>query len=206
MSIGPDIDEVLDEIGTSFTIKRDSGDVAGGYLDITPNTQVTKPFIREFFLEVMLSYETTIVPGEVLELDTSGERFLMMNLTPSFFENQVIYYDGVIYKCNVSGELLRPSGEADWDSSTYRRAENWETIKSDCYAILVPPEFSGEVETEEDIGILEIERQALYLPTSLGVQVLDRYVASSGEFYRVEAVKTRRYPGVDLVIVGEDTR
>lgn len=84
MSIGPDIDEVLDEIGTAFTIKRDSGDVAGGYLDITPNTQVTKPFIREFFLEVMLSYNTTILPGEVLELDTSGDRYLTVNLTPAF--------------------------------------------------------------------------------------------------------------------------
>lgn len=38
MSIGPDISEALTEVGNSYTIKRESGDVAGGYLDITPNT------------------------------------------------------------------------------------------------------------------------------------------------------------------------
>lgn len=206
MSIGPDISEALTEVGNSYTIKRESGDVAGGYLDITPNTQVTKPFIREFFLEVTMDYETSIQPGEVLELDTSGDKFLLMNFTPSFFENEVAYYDGVIYKCNVSGELFRPSGEEDWNDSTYRREETFEPVESDCHALLVPPEFGGEIDTEEEIGILEMDRQALYIPSSAGIQVLDRYEASSGEYYRVEAVKRRRYPAVDLVIVGEDTR
>lgn len=78
--------------------------------------------------------------------------------------------------------------------------------KSNCYALLVPPEFGGEIETEEEIGILEMDRQALYIPSSVGVQVLDRYQPVSGEYYRVEAVKTRRYPAVDLVLLGEDTR
>lgn len=153
-----------------------------------------------------MDYETSIQPGEVLELDTSGDKFLLMNFTPSFFENEVAYYDGVIYKCNVSGELFRPSGEEDWNDSTYRREETFEPVESDCHALLVPPEFGGEIDTEEEIGILEMDRQALYIPSSAGIQVLDRYEASSGEYYRVEAVKRRRYPAVDLAIVGEDTR
>ena len=206
MTIGPDINEVLEEIGTAFTIKRDSGDVEGEYLEITPNTQVTKPFIREFFLEVMIQYDTDVVPGDVIELNTSEERFLLMNSTPAFFENTVTNYDGVMYKCNVSGELLRPSGETGWDDDTYKRAEHWNTIKSNCFALLVPPEFGGEIETKEEIGLLQMEKQALYIPSSVGVQVLDRYQPVTGEYYRVEAVKSRRYPAVDLVLLGEDTR
>ena len=131
---------------------------------------------------------------------------MMMNLTPAFLENAILHYDAVMYKCNVSGELLRPSGEADWDSTTYKHSEVFNTVKSHCFALLVPPEFGGEIDTEEGIGILEIDRQALYIPSSAGIQVLDRYQSASGEYYRVESVKPRRYPGVDLVIVGEDTR
>ena len=135
MTIGPDIKEVLSEVGTAFTIKRDSGDITGEYLDFTPNTQVTKPFIREFFLEVMLSYDTELVAGDIVELNVPATPFMLMNFTPDMFENEVIKYDGVIYKCNVSGELLRFSGEANWPDSTYHKLEHLITVKSNCYAL-----------------------------------------------------------------------
>ena len=45
MTIGPDIAEAIDEVGTSFIIVRDSGNVTGEYLYFKPNAQVTKPFI-----------------------------------------------------------------------------------------------------------------------------------------------------------------
>ena len=64
----------------------------------------------------------------------------------------------------------------------------------------------GDLLDDPSSAILEIDRQALYIPSSAGIQVLDRYQPASGEYYRVEAVKSRRYPAVDLVIVGEDTR
>jgi hypothetical protein len=173
-------------------------------LDITPNTQVTKPFIREFFLEVMLSYDTGVQAGEVVELDTPGSRHMLANKTADMFENEVIKYDGVLYQCNVSGELLRPSGE-DWDSS-YRRAVHWNIVKDPCYALLTTPVHGGELETDADIGLLDIERAEMYVQSDVGIQELDRYQPVSGEYYRVEAVKKRRYPGIDVVLLGEDTR
>ena len=206
MTIGPDIKEVLSEVGTAFTIVRDSGNITGEYLDITPNTQVTKPFIREFFLEVMLSYDTVLEVGEIVELNTPGVPYMVMNKTPDMFENEVIKYDGVIYQCNVSGELLRPSGESDWDDATYRRQEIFTTVKSNCYALLTTPLHGGELETDEPIGLIDMQRQELHIPSSVGIQVLDRYQPVSGEYYRVEGVKTRRFPGVDVVLLGEDTR
>ncbi|RLI36471.1 hypothetical protein DRO66_05550 [Candidatus Bathyarchaeota archaeon] len=205
MSIGPDIKEALVEVGTSFTIMRESGDVAGGYLDVTPNTQVTKPFIREFFLEVMLSYDTEVLAGEIVELDTPGTKHMLANKTADMFENEIIKYDGVLYQCNVSGELLRPSGEADWNDD-YQRVQHWESIKDPCYALLTTPVHGGEIETDEAIGLLDMERVEMYIQSSVGIQELDRYQPASGEYYRVEAVKKRRYPGIDVVLLGEDTR
>lgn len=205
MTIGPDIKEVLSEVGTAFTIKRDSGDITGEFLDFTPNTQVTKPFIREFFLEVMLSYDSDVIAGDLVELDVPAQKYIMMNLTPDMFENEVIKKDGVIYKCNVSGELLRFSGEADW-SDSYRKQEHLQLVRADCYALLTSPEFGGELERDEPIGYLNMEVQELYLPSSVGIKEMDRYQPVSGEYYMVTAVKKRRYPNVDVALLSEDTR
>jgi hypothetical protein len=206
MGIGPDIAEVIQEIGTAFTIVRDSGNITGEYLDFDPNTQVTKPFIREFFLEIMLSYQTLAESGDVIEFDVPGDRYLLMNKTPDMFENEIIKNDGVIYKCNVSGELFRPSGESDWNDQTYRRPEHFELIKANCYALLTTPMHGGELEEDEPIGLIEPENQELFIPSSIGIQVLDRYQPKSGEYYRINAVKKRRYPNVDVALLGEDTR
>jgi len=206
MSIGPDIKEALTEVGASFTIKRDGGDVAGGYFDIIANTQVTKPFIREFFLEVEFAYDSTVEAGELIELDTPGVIYMVANKTPELFENQIIGNAGVVYQCNVSGELLRASGEADWDDQTMQKLETFVTVKSNCYALLTTPVHGGELDIDEPIGLLDMERQEMYIQSVIGVQELDRYQPVSGEYYRVEAVKKRRYPGIDVVLLGEDTR
>jgi len=58
MTIGPDIKEAIVEVGTRFVIERDSGDITGEYLNFKSNAQVTKPFIREFFLEAEFCYDT----------------------------------------------------------------------------------------------------------------------------------------------------
>ena len=206
MTIGPDIKEVLAEVGTSFTIKRDSGDLAGGYLDITPNTQVTKPFIRLKPVYVRLQQYTLAEPGDIIELDTPAISYMLINLTPDMFENAIIKNDGVIYKCNVSGELLRFSGESDWSSQSYKREDHLITVKDPCYALLTPPVHGGEFETDEPIGYLDMERQELYIPSSINIQEMDRYQPVSGEYYMVTAVKKRIYPNIDLALLSEDTR
>ena len=104
MSIGPDIKEVLTEVGTAYTIIRSAGNVAGEYLDYELNAQVTKPFIQEFFLDASLSYNTALIAGDILEFNVAGTRYLLMNKTPETFENEVISYAAVLYKSNVNNE------------------------------------------------------------------------------------------------------
>ena len=206
MTIGPDIKEILSEIGTSFTIKKDSGDVSGEYLDFVLNTQATKPFIREFFLETMFSYDTQVDAGDLIELIVPEEHYLVANLTVDLFENSLIKKDGVVYKCNVSGELFRPSGEADWPDSTYQKVLHWNTVKDPCYGLLTSPMQGAELNIDSPVGYLNLEKQELYLPSSIGVQEEDRYQPVSGEYYMVTAVKKRRYPNMDLALLSEDTR
>jgi len=207
MSIGFDIADVFTEIGTQFNIKVASveADVTGGYLDFEMNRQVTKPFIREVFLECFFAYDTLVEAGDVIEFqDGTGRRFMVMNKTQENFENEAILYEGVLYKCNVSGELSRPSGEV-FDSN-YRQTTAWESIRTEAFALLSDRLFGTDLEQDEPVGQFNIESQLLYLPHSYGVQQLDRYSPRSGEYYKVETIATRRFDQVDVCYLAEDTR
>ena len=200
--LGDDIKDTLQDIGTVVSVIGGSG---SEYLDFEPNAQVTKPFIQEFFLDAMVSYDTAMVTGDVIKFDVTGDRFIVMNKTPMLMENERIYHDTVLYKCNVSGEILRPSGETR-DSQTMLKSAVFVSIKSDAYSLLTEPLFSGYLDTESELANIGIDRQELYIPSSFGIQVLDRFEPSSGEYYLVESIRTRRFPGVDVVVLGEDTR
>lgn len=205
MSVGEDIKEALEDIGPTITIFRDDGNIVGEYVDYETNAQVTKPFIREFFLEAMVSYDTDLIPGDVFEINITNERYMLMNKTPEIIEGAVGFYNSVFYKCNVSGEILRPSGEVR-SVQTYQKASIFSGERSDCFALLTEPLFSGDLETEEQLGLIGIHKEELYIPSSYGIQVLDRYQPVSGEYYIVESIKTRRFAQVDVAILGEDNR
>jgi len=204
MTIGPDIKEVIEEVGVAITLLRGSGDITGEWLDFEPNSQVTKPFIREYFLEAMMANDTVAIVGDGIKFNVPGDIYLLMNKTPEMFENSIINQGAVLYKCNVSGELLRASGEV-W-SSDYHKVTEWKSISSGEYGLQTEPLFGHTLETDEEIGLLGLERHELYVPRRIGVQVGDRWEPFSGEYYRVESIKHRRFGGVDVVELGEDHR
>lgn len=201
--IGEDIKAAYIEVGISYDVYRDSLVKSGEYLIYESNAQVTKPFIREFFLEASLPYDTSGEVGDVLKFSNSSD-YLLMNKTPSEVENTIIEYAAVLYKANVSGELSRPSGEA-WDTQTYHKVPVFEVIKTNCYALLTESLFRYEM-TEEDFGNLLVVKDEMYIPKRYGAQINDRYSPRSGEYYKISTVKTRGFPGVDIVILEEDTR
>ncbi len=205
MTIGDDIKETFEDVGTAYIVLRDIGNVSGEYLDYSINRQITKPFIREFFLEATLSYDSEVITGDTIRFDTTSDVYLVMNKTPELFENAVVTNECTLYKTNVSGELLRPSGEA-WATQTYRKEPQWQTVKSDCYALQTEALYGHDLDTDEELGLLGVENHELYIPHSVGLQVLDRFEPASGEYYRVETIKTRRYPNIDVAEMGEDTR
>lgn len=205
MTIGPDIEEVLDEVGTSYKILRDSGDLTGEKTYFKANSQVTKPFIREFFLEAWFPYNTLAVGGDYVQFITTGDIYIVMNITPMMFEDSIIKYDVVLYKCNVVLDILRPYESDNWDSN-YQKLTTWQMVKGQVYGLLTTPLYGHDLVTDEELGYLGLEVHELYLPESLRVQTLDRIRLTSTSYYRVETIKPRRYEGVDVFEVGEDSR
>lgn len=205
MTIGPDIKEAIVEVGTGFTIIRDSGNIAGEYLTHKSNAQVTKPFIREFFLEGTMQYDTDAISGDIIEFDTTGIRYLVAHITPTLFENAIIRYEVVLYMANVNVTIFRPSETRDPISRLMRTS--WATIKAGVDLVLTTPLFGQSLEGDSELGLLQIQMHEVYAPTSYGITYLDRIkILSSGEYWRVEAVRKYRYEGVDVLDVGEDVR
>jgi len=201
MTLGADLKEVIWDVGVPITILRDSGNITGEYVKTKLNAQVTKPFIREFFVEAWFSYDTQSVAGDVIEL-SDGRIFIIMNSTPKLFEGEAIRYNAVMYKCNVVGTVLR-STESRVD---YSVSDSWATVKADANALITESLFGNELEMDEDLGALDLSSKDLFIPSSIGVEVLDRFKISTNEYYQVEVVKDRRFDSVDLVVLGEDTR
>jgi len=204
MTFGPDIKETLQEIGTPFTIIRDSGNITGEYLYYVTNRQVTKPFVREFFLEAVMQHDTEVVSGDVLALSSDTRVFLVAVMTPRNFEGAAFDNQTTILKCNVSGELQRFSGESY--NEDYELQYTWNTIRSNCYGILTEELYGNFVDQKSPAGQLLNKGMLLYIPKHVGLQPLDRYVSSSGEAWKVEEIERFVYSGVDVAHVEIDER
>lgn len=202
--IAEDIKLAYIEVGTSYDVIRNGVQIGSGeFLVYELNAQVTKPFIREYFLEASIPYDSSGESGDILAF-SRGDKYILMNKTPFELENQVLEYSSVLYKANVSGEILRPSGEI-WSDQTYHKIPVFSGEVSNCYALLTESLFRYEL-TEQDFGQLTITKDEMYIPRYYGIQLNDRYSPASGEYYKVSTIKTKGFLGVDVVELEEDTR
>lgn len=204
MSIGPDIKEVINEVGSSFTIVRDSGNVTGEFLHFRANAQVTKPFIREFFLEAAFVYDTVVAAGDIVLIDVTGNYYMVMNKTAELFENQIIRYACVLYKCNVFGAIFRPVKSSR--DGRYRSSLEWQTVRSFAPALITASLYGNMLDINEQFGVVGVKSNDLYLPSSYGCKSKDRYWISHDEYYMIEHISGRQFESVSLCQAGNDTR
>ena len=203
--VGQDIKEVYEDVGVEVRRVVGSNLRSGGWIKYAVNSQVTKPFIREFFLDANLAYDTKILPGTVIEVKVTAIRYLVMNMTPYTLENEVIQYNSVLYKCNVKINVERPVEIRS--SQTYGMRTTWNVVQSNVDALYTSPLFGIALDTDESVGLLGIDRGEMYVPSSYGILAMDRIrITGTNEYYRVEAVKPRRFEDIDVLEVGEDTR
>jgi hypothetical protein len=205
MSIQYDIADVLEEVGLSFTVERLGVVIeeVTEYLTYTPNSQVTKPFIREHFLEVAFKSSTVVQTGDVITFVQSGDSYLVVNNTPDFFEDEIIRYLAVLYKTNVLVDILRPQNT----TVNYHTSFSFTTLFSAQKVLIYAPMFGNASEVDADIGIFTQSKQELYLPVGYGVRVGDRIsIPATSEYYTIAVTIPRRYPNICYAELAEDTR
>jgi hypothetical protein len=205
MSVGDDIKEALAEVGATYTIVR-SGEAAISEVGLLEySSQVTKPITIEHFRRCTAPYDTQMVTGDIVNFSVVNENYIVTNVMKELFENAAVQADAVLYKCNVSGKLLRPSGET-WDNNLYHKETQWEVVATGCRAMQVAALYGNELSADEELALIGLKKDEVVIPHSTGVQVLDRWEPYSGEFYSVSTIEARRYPNVDVLIVEEDNR
>ena len=199
--LGDDYKEVIAEIGEAVIIVRKSGNISGEFIKAQDNAQVTKPFIREFFLEADFTYDTQILAGDVLQL-TDSRKYLVMNSTPRTFEGSIFKKTAMLYKCNTAGGLYRPTTRRiDGKAKTF-----WSEIANPCHALLTESFYGHELDAGEAVGPVSKLAMDCYMPHTVGAQKGDRLRVSPTESYQIESIMTRRFDSVDLILLGEDTR
>ena len=208
MSVGDDIKDALSEVGVAYTIVRDAGNVSGEAGLLEYSAQLTKPVTIESFRRCTAPYDTQMITGDVVEFGVIDQKFLVTNLMAKLFENAAVKYDAVLYKCNVaSGELSRPSGER-WDDpyNLYHKETQWELIKGNCDAMQVAALYGNDLDSDNEVALLGLQKDEVLIPHSVGARVLDRWQPYSGEYHMISTIETRRYPNVDVLMVEEDKR
>lgn len=204
MSFGPDIKELLHDIGTGFTIVRATGNITGEKLLYKTNNQVTKPFIREFFLEASLSYDTAVLVGDLIKF-SDNRYFFVANKTSRQFENATFDEQTVLYKCNVSGEVQRQSGEG-WNAD-YQEQSSWVTVSTNEYGLITEELQGNFLEEDDPAGRVLARALMLYVSINADLQPNDRYIAVSGETpFIVGEIDTYRFGGLKVAHLNIDTR
>lgn len=205
MAIADDIKAAYIEVGTEYEVLKPTGEqYSGEFLMAEGNSQVTKPFVREFFLEAALPFDSNAESGDLITFTETGIKYLVVTKTADLAENALIEHSTVLYKSNVSGELKRFSGESR--DAQLRIVPVWDTIRSPAYGTMVESLYGGELDEREAFVNQPIYRYEMYVPSAYGIKIDDRYSPVSGEHFRVFQVKAWSFEGIDIALLEEDTR
>jgi hypothetical protein len=135
--------------------------------------------------------DAMLVSGDVFTVN--GESYLVQTAPPSLGVQEWF-----AVKCNVTVEHKRLVEGKDDDGND---TQAWTSLGS-------TPAW-GQIVTArlraDDPGLLDQTRYIFQLPSSMGVQVLDRLVYN-GRNYRVESIDDVAMSGVVRVQLGEDNR
>ena len=203
-----DIADVYDELGAIASIVNRTPVVTGQRVLYDINSQATKPFIREYHLDGSLPYDTLITPQDVIRIISTDKYYMIMNKTPELFEDSVVEWNVVLYLCNLpaTAHILRPVEVRD--PATYKIVHGWQVLyDSPIYGLASDRFFGAEIDQETPkAGQFQMWKIDLYLPKIYTIKPLDRIFMSETEYYKVEAIESHHYPGVNMVLLVEDTR
>jgi len=207
--LGADIAEVYAELGVAVNIvSRDPVIVEEERLLYDINAQATKPFIREYHLDGSLAYDTQITTDDVIYIPVTDKYYMVMNKTPELFEGEIVEWNIVLYLCNLpaTSHILRPVEVRN--PTTYKITHGWQVIHDDpVYGLASDRFFGADVDQETPkVGQFQKWKIDLYLPKLYDIQPLDRVFMTETEYYKVEAIESHHYPGVNMVQLVEDTR
>lgn len=212
MSIGADIKEVFDELGSPVHVyKYANGETYEEYVDTTFEVNHVYPWTSHYIVKAFLAYDTRVEAGDLITFmdePASPQRFLVTAMQSELFEAQVVTKESVLYKCNAVAQIKRRTEARNAD---YELQVLWPTVNSGEYGF-----FTGQLESyhtsEEGNTVSLLDRNLLYISDHIDLRIEDRCVIKdsmdevSGEVYEVELIETHRLPNIKICRLVDDSR
>lgn len=205
MSIGPDIKEVLTELGTSFTIHYTDGSppASGEKLDYEFYPDNSSEFIRQNFYSATLAYDTIVVAGNIISF--ASDYFLVTNTMSSLFEDQVVEYSVPLFKSNCQGTIERFTETCN-ESTNYIRVPTWADVYTNVYGLNYESRFGEEVKDFQDTIDLPLDTNLLFISSAYDIENGDRFRLDATTKWKIDRIATRRIQGLNILYLSSDTR
>jgi hypothetical protein len=204
MSIGPDITEVIQELGVPITvINQITGvETEGEKFDFDDSFfDSATELIRQFAHAGSLQHNTVAQAGDIL--DILNKQYLIITLEPTLFEGQVVTQDAFLYGCNVQGTFRRPSGTVR--NSKQELVDGTTILKEAVYGCQY--ERSVEIKDIEEVFRIPNHSEILYTTAFQEVRVGDRWYpnhSSTDTYLKVVHIHERRFDGCIAVYLDAD--
>lgn len=203
MGIGPDIYDVLVELGTPVEIiKHDSSNPVTEYIDYEYSSQASSPFITQYVLFATFSYNTAMAPGDLIKFLDNGQYLLVTGKSTSRFEQEVVVYESLLYKCNITIDVQK---RTKIRNSDYELVPSWTNVVTNEPVLLTGMVEDHRAQKEESYDIM-VSSMNLHISGDVEIGKGYRIVTDSGEKYEVNAFELRRFDNMSICRVSEDIR
>ncbi len=201
--IGPDIKDVLQELGTPFTIvKLDGSEITGEYLDYEMYYEQSTEFIRQFAYSGDFQYDSKVRGGDLIQFD--NKNFLMMNVKKTLFENEPVDYSNFFILCNSVGRVSKAVKTRD--PVTRKNVIIWETVFDSVNGCMVST--AANTDALGSVNIIN-EKFTLFTQGFSGIISGYRYypdITDLTEYYHILSIDKYRFSGMLTMKLIEDSR
>ena len=194
MGIAEDLSQVFKEIGSKIEILGTLPSVFE-YVDITKTD-------REGFFTCTLPSTTLVVPGSVISVVTSGEKYLVLHVIKQQFEDTIVLVDAAMVYCRNSVVIKRPVDTKD--PVTREKVSSWTTISTN-FCFISQTTTGNTINTEFDEAFFNDKNKKMFISSSSNVKTGDRAEFSTVNL-QVGDIDNLRYPGVCVCELFEDER
>lgn len=206
--IGSDIEDVLGELGTEFTIYRLSGEslseIASEYMDFENYYKHSTDFVRQNVYTCDLAYNTQVLDGDILDMD--GIWVMVMNCKATKFEQEIVIKNAYLVETNCLGKFARKTTTRD--SETMEEDVTWTDVYTDVRGTQIEHIRNPMYELTNEMQESSV-REILYIPKYDDVQIGDRWYPDQDdttEYYKIVNKITRTYAGLFKLNLAADTR
>lgn len=202
MSLGDDLSQVFEEVGTSCTVIKSDLSENEEHFDYEAFPDHSTVFIRQNCYAATFAHDSVVQDGDVIKF--SDITSLVMNKKAELFENSAVVQNAYLIHCNtVTGVLSRKTSER----VNYQQVNTWTPYMSLVHALHYASNMDKAMSLIEDAMSLEKEVYTLYLSHSVDVIKGDRWQFTPGaEAYKITTITDFRYTGLHVCEIEKDLR